>query len=377
MAQPSRALHAETVDGHGPHELCGNSLAGYFMAAFHVAALLVALLNPALLRWPGEPLLNGSWTAAYQEAFDSESPLLGAATVTWGVLEYALLREGRAGVLVGADGWLFSTEEFAHPADPARADSILSENLAAVAGADRLLAADGVQLVVALLPAKARLYPEQLGRYLLPAGPEARYRRSLNGLRELGVPVVDLLSPLEKAKEAGEPVFLRTDTHWTPHGAALAAEAIAEAIVELGNFDWIHGEEFATIRREPVPLRGDLTRFLPLGPFYQAIGPRDDLLRGRSTTTDGPGNDLFAEVELPVTLVGTSYSADERWNFAGALRQELGAEVLVAAERGEGPYRPMIDYLAGAAYLSTRPEVVVWEIPERYLSAPLQEDGEE
>jgi alginate O-acetyltransferase complex protein AlgJ len=349
----------------------GNRLAGWFLALFLAASLVLSLANPALLRLPDEPWLGGSWTAALQEAFDDESPLLRPATTAWGVLEYALFHQGRAGLLVGSDGWLFSSEEFDYPFDPELGERTLAGNLAAIAEVGERLAEDDIRLVVALLPAKARVYPERLGRYRLPAGPEERYEASLAALRRAGVPTVDLLSTLEWAK-ATNPVFLRTDTHWTPFGAAVAAEAVAAEITALGPFHWLHETPFVTRGAEPRPHRGDLAAFLPLGPFYDALGPKDDILLANTTTAAGGANgDLFAEVELPVTVVGTSYSQDERWNFAGALRQALGSDLLVAAQRGGGPYLPMLDYLQGDAYRSAPPKVVVWEIPERYLSEPL------
>lgn len=345
----------------------GSTLAGRFMALFLSASLLLSLGNPALLRSPAKPLLDGSWSAAYQAEFDRNSPLLGLAATVWGVLDYTLFKQGRAGVLVGKDGWLFSSEEFVYPASRGSAEELLRENSEAVAAVRDRLADDGVQLVVALLPAKARLYPEKLGRYRLPAGPEARYRSSLESFRAESIVTADLLEPLQQAKEA-QAVFLRTDSHWTPFGARTAAEQVAAAVAGLGPFDWLGRTPYSHERAPPQPHRGDLAGFLPLGPLYEAIGPADDQLASHgSKASDGPGTDLFASTALPVALVGTSYSQDERWNFAGSLRQALGTDVLVAARKGEGPFGPMIDYLQSEAYRLAKPEVVIWEIPERFL----------
>jgi alginate O-acetyltransferase complex protein AlgJ len=73
-----------------------------------------------------------------------------------------------------------------------------------------------------------------------------------------------------------------------------------------------------------------------------------------------------------VALVGTSYSQDERWGFADALKVALGADVLNVAARGEGPFAPMRAYLEGETVVDVPPELVVWEIPERYLTIPLE-----
>ncbi|MEX2540301.1 MAG: hypothetical protein WD314_00775 [Trueperaceae bacterium] len=376
MAQRTGPINYRGSDDSGETSCDGRQpLSGWFMALFLTASVILSLANPALLTAPDEPLLDGSWAAAYQSSFDRRSPLLGTATTVWGVLEYALFRQGREGVLVGSDGWLYSSEEFEFPARAETAAAALSSNLGAAAAVQKRLADDGVDLVVALLPAKARLYPEHLGRYRLPAGPRSLYGQALAGLRAAGLSAVDLLEPLERAKSE-QPVFLRTDTHWTPYGASTAAGAVAATIAGLGRYDWLGAVHFGSDRLDPSPYRGDLAGFLPLGPFYDPLGPEDDLLARRVTErSEGPGDDLFAAVELPVALVGTSYSQDDRWNFAGSLRKALGNDVLVAAQEGEGPYRPMLDYLQGDAYRSAKPEVVIWEIPERYLSQYWETEG--
>jgi alginate O-acetyltransferase complex protein AlgJ len=340
---------------------------GIFMALFLAAGLLLSLANPALFVSPKEPLLDGSWAAAYQERFDSESLLFDPATSVWGVIEYVLFDQGRPGVLVGSDGWLYSTEEFAFPDQPERA-AVLEANVARVAEVAERLELRGAGLVVALVPAKARVYPEHLGRYDLPAGPLGRYDRALSALQGSGINVANPLPALLEAKES-QIVFLRTDTHWTPFGARVAAAEVAGAISSLDEYAWLDNEGYTTTSSEPQPYRGDLTRFLPLGPFQEWLGPAADMLaQVETSSSSSPGSDLFAEVQLPVVLVGTSYSEDERWNFAGWLRQSLGSDVLVAAQQGQGPYEPMIEYLEGDAFESATPQVVVWEIPERYLS---------
>ena len=79
--------------------------------------------------------------------------------------------------------------------------------------------------------------------------------------------------------------------------------------------------------------------------------------------------DLFADIPLPsVALLGTSYSANPNWNFEGSLKLALNKDLINFATEGEGPFIPMIDFLE--RHLKTLPslELVIWEIPERYLA---------
>ena len=71
-----------------------------------------------------------------------------------------------------------------------------------------------------------------------------------------------------------------------------------------------------------------------------------------------------------MALVGTSYSAAGEWDFDGALKAALGADVLKVAEEGHGPFVPMQRYIDSPAVDDPRPHVVIWEIPERYLCVP-------
>lgn len=356
------------------YSTAGLSFAAGFMALFLAAGLLTSLANPALLAGQPGSVLDGSWAESYQQAFDEQSPLLTPATTAWAVLEYGLFRQGRPGVLVGVDGWLYSSEEFALPPDdPMRSLEADLELIAEVR--ERLDSAD-VRLLVAIVPAKAQVHTENLGRYRLPDLARQRYDIALASLERLGVEAVDLREPLLEFKELGGQPFLRTDTHWTPAGARMAAQSTARRAEEAWDFAWLDDEAFHSAAAGSVSHRGDLTRFIPLGPLYDTIGPPDDRLAQVTTRSAvGPGNDLFADVRIPVTLVGTSYSHDARWNFAGFLREELGSDVLLAAEQGRGPFEPMNEYLVSDAFRNSKPDLVIWEVPERYLGQARERAG--
>jgi alginate O-acetyltransferase complex protein AlgJ len=65
--------------------------------------------------------------------------------------------------------------------------------------------------------------------------------------------------------------------------------------------------------------------------------------------------------------VGTSYSANEKWNFLGALQQAFAQDFINVAADGKGPMTPMQDYLQSANFKSNPPQFIVWDIPERFL----------
>lgn len=350
---------------HSPLSATLPWLPGVFLLVVLGLGFGAALLTPATFRWPREgSFLRGEQAARYEAAFNEALPFRDAAISTWGVLEYTVFHEGREGVVVGRNGWLFTGEEVAFYEDAA---AETARKLAYIKKVRDDLAAQGITLVVALIPDKARVYPEFVGRPL-PSYTRDRYRNFRRALTQTNILAPDLLTPLAQAKR-NEQVYLRTDTHWTPAGAKVAADALAQA-VRRADVPGLFESSYETTVTGQTPYEGDLLSFLPLGAL-QRLGPAPDTLETRETRAlESAGSGLFGAQTVPVTLVGTSYSANERWDFAGALQTSLGADVLNLAAEGQGPLPPMKGYLASSELQGSPPILVVWEIPERYLPMP-------
>ena len=323
---------------------------------------IAALSTPAARSSPQDAdVLRGEWTARWEKSFDAALPWRDASIATWGVIEWFGFGTARTGALVGDEGWMFTSEEF--ETRPQEAEE-LALKLDFIERAAAALKGRGADLVIAVVPAKARVCSDKLGRYTLH-DPE-RYDRFVDELRGRGIPAPDLSAALSDL--GCEASFLRTDTHWTPAGARGAALAIAEAVKTP-----LPTAAFATERGEAASREGDLLAYLPLGAL-QASGPQPDLVTPeRTSRTDGGAGDLAAallgDVAGPaVALVGTSYSFNPDWNFSGALKEALKTDVLNVAEEGGGPFKPMATYLGGPEIEETPPRLVLWEIPERYLT---------
>ena len=316
-------------------------------------------------------VLDGKLAKAAETHYDDEFPIKRISTNLWAALDFKLFNEGRPGVVLGRDEWLFTDEEFKPTAG---ADQLMQDNLALIRGVRDTLQRNGVQLVLAIVPAKARLYAEHIGEQAPASLHNDLYHRFHADARQAGVFAPDLLAPMQAAKAHGQ-VFLRTDTHWTPMGAEVAAQTLAQAVARQS---LLSGEPqaFVTETGNSAPYKGDLTNFLPLDPLFSDLLPDPDALQQRSTRpVDGPGEDsdaLFDDARIPVALVGTSYSANPHWNFLGALQQALGSDVVNYAEDGHGPLLPMLKYLQSDAFKTNAPQVLVWEFPERYL--PMKND---
>lgn len=343
---------------------------------FYIALFLVTLLVLGL--WSvrsffgfstnaDATVLNGRWTKAVETHYDEEFPIKRLGTNLWAALDFKLFNEGRPGVVLGRDQWLYSDEEF----NPIVNEELnLQGNYALVEGVRQTLKEKGVKLVMAIVPAKVRLYPEHLGE-VKPASIHANlYEDFHHRVAADKILAPDLLKPLQQAKQNGQQVFLRTDTHWTPEGAEVAANTLAKTIADKFPLSG-EPQRFVTTSAEKVTHKGDLRLFLPLDPLFENLMPAQEPLQKRNTVAAGdqPAGDdaLFANSEVPVALIGTSYSANPNWNFVGALKQALHSDVVNYAEDGHGPILPMLSYLKSDDFKNSPPQVLIWEFPERYL----------
>ncbi|WP_397449687.1 alginate O-acetyltransferase [Pseudomonas sp. NA-150] len=313
-------------------------------------------------------VLDGHWTKAAETHYDDQFPIKRLGTNLWAALDFKLFNEGRPGVVLGRDQWLYSDEEF-NPV--AGSEQNEADNLALIRGVSDALKQQGVQLVMAIVPAKTRLYPEHIGDTVPAALHADLYQQFHARMAKDGILAPDLLAPLQSTKQTG-PVFLRTDTHWTPMGADVVAQRLGATIAEHAPLSG-EPQQFITEAKDATPYQGDLTTFLPLDPLFSNLLPSPDSLQQRSTTalvTESKSDDaLFGDSEVPVALVGTSYSANPHWNFLGALQQALHSDVVNYAEDGHGPILPMLKYLRTDAFKNNPPQVLIWEFPERYLPA--------
>ncbi|MHA7876529.1 alginate O-acetyltransferase AlgX-related protein [Roseivivax sp.] len=306
-------------------------------------------------------LVSGEATSELGQLYSAELPHRAASVGLIGAGRYALLGEGRAGVTAGEEGWLFTNEEMTRASE----DS-LDLAMQAVRRADEALAEMGARLVMIPVPAKADIYrdhaPDGAGARM-----QAQYDRFRAALNRAGIPAVDTRPALaEAAKDA--PVYLTTDTHWTPEGARQVAEAVAASgLIEPGD------TRFRRAPAEPEEFVGDLVSFVTSESFAPALGLGPERVTPYVAKKAGGAEGGIFAADAPrvdTLLVGTSYSANDSWSFLPALKLALGRDILNLAEEGRGPVAPMRALLDDPALSEAPPALVLWEYPVRYLGLP-------
>lgn len=264
----------------------------------------------------------------------------------------------------GADGWLFRTEndliESVQPPDPRLYDDM--------ARLRKALNARGVQVVMVSSPPRGlveyqRLSPALRERYNYDLALK-NYRAHLDSLRAAGFIVPDSSKFANESVEQGDNFYLQRDLHWTSAGARRTAQLVAAEIrAQKLDADLPHKEytttrngsktTFGTISRTATQLCGGQYPGEPLALF---------------ATTTPPSDDLFGESNAPaVTLVGTSFSQNPDYHFAGFLQSELQTEVLNAAFAGGNFDGAITKYLLSDAFQQSPPKILIWETAYQFF----------
>lgn len=326
-----------------------------------------AVFNLGYARFPGTdevPLdataLRGALTAKLDSVYRQSLPHRDPAIGMIGALRYLAVGEGRKGVVAGSDGWLYTDEELR----PAPQDLALP--LDRIAFVRDRLAEAGATLVILPVPGK-------LDVHVAHSDPETAanivglYDAFLKGLQARDVPVFDARAALRSEAQEGLAYF-RTDTHWTPAGARAVAQGLAgSGLVEQGT------TVFAVTGVTVDQFTGDLVSYVTNDGLAPLLGLSPEVATPYTAAeTIASGEvDIFDDAAAGATLlIGTSYSANPAWSFAEALKLALGRDVLNLAVEGQGPARPMLDYLGSADFRAAPPELVIWEFPVRYLTDP-------
>lgn len=160
-----------------------------------------------------QALKDGTYTAAVEEYVADQFPLRDEWTGLKARAEQLIGKQLFNGVYLCGDTLISKVDT--------PADGLDEKNLGYVA---QLADKTEAPVYLGLIPSAAEIWSD-----LLPEGAENWDQAAfLDRAAELGLPMVDFLGALES--HADEPVFYRTDHHWTTLGAFYGANAVLEAV---------------------------------------------------------------------------------------------------------------------------------------------------
>jgi len=275
--------------------------------------------------------------------------------------------------LIGKQEWLFYKYEFSEPIH----DELVKKSQDLIKNFESVLAARGIHLTVAMVPLKIRVYSEFLPDDLkLSPYVKGNYSQMLGYFTSAGVNTADINSAfLNSPLRSGDtPLYFRLDSHWTPVGAMLGAEALKKSLesdpksIELLNtVPTVKYTYKVANRKRPSRGRDLVDQLPPNAPtFAPELVAQVNLLRDKTNQAG-----LLGVQETPqIGLVGSSYS--QEWTgFSDAIRYVLQRDLAVAAVGADqGSWVGMESYLKDEAFQANPPKLLIWEMPERDMRAP-------
>lgn len=355
----------------------GGSIAAACMVVFMLAGLLinvVALSSDATQNTSTfnlEEILDGTASNAIADDL-AKTSLPQQAAKLQRAANWLVLGDLGPKVRQGCDDWLFLADELATHAN---ADANSKTRAERVKEVHKKLSEKNIVLIVAVVPDKSRIMHDQLCKLRRSATLDNRVQRWVQQLHDSGVYAVDLSKTMQSRQN---PLFYRTDTHWNTQGAQLAAQELAGELKKHYQHPLLPHKNTEILTGQPYIRTGDLVRLAGIEWLPQAFQPMAEQsvqleFKATSNTTAKPEDELFGDTNLPtVVLIGTSFSRTSY--FGEFLSHSLQTPVANMSKDGGGFSRAAHEYFRSSAYKQTPPKVVIWEIPERDLQAPLNSD---
>lgn len=286
-------------------------------------------------------------------------------------------------VLEGRDGWLYLVSELralsvgrfwgARAAEVSRAGKPENADpLAAIVDFHQQLKRADIRLILVPVPGKVVIYPEPLatgGEKLewktsgdvVSEGLDCWHSEFYSVLRDQGIEVIDLVPEFRRQRFAeGGPLYCRTDSHWTPRAALLAAEKVSAMVTAS---DWAKGNPPTDYQTQSgtVQITGDLTVLLG-----KERGASETIsiesVRGVQSGTAAP-----VDRSSPVLVIGDSHTLvfhDPQLFAAGSgfpdfLAKQSGIPVDLIGVRGSGATTTRIEILRRRDQLAGK-KVLIW-----------------
>jgi len=265
-------------------------------------------------------------------------------------------------VEIGTQGWLFPLWD-----NVARVNlAALRTSLQTVTQAIGLMRAARIQVAICLIPSKKRMMRQFLpASVVVSADVAQRYSLTLSEAQRAGalVPDLEALFRAQMQRDPSRNLFFRTDSHWTPIGAEIAAVEIARQMREAFQLPPSPrpGTRLGDLR--PMVLAaGDLTPLLT--PAQRANYGQEESLIRQILPPEGPAA-LLEDDSFDTVVVGTS-NVQPRFGFQPVLSNQLIRSVgLFWRPNNVGSYFALLEYLRSEAFKRQRPRALVWNLLEQ------------
>ncbi|WP_424810362.1 alginate O-acetyltransferase AlgX-related protein [Roseococcus sp. YIM B11640] len=262
---------------------------------------------------------------------------------------------------IGTEGWLFPAWDRINRLDV----EAMRRAVQGIIEAVTIIRGGRMDVVLLVIPSKKRLMRRFLPGAQVAADIDRRYTMILQEGRraQAVVPDLDTLFRETMGRDPRRVVFFKTDTHWTPVGAEVAAVETARLMREQLGMPASQkpGVRLGDLR--PMTLaQGDLLTYVPAA--QRANFGREESWVRQVLPAQGGGGGLLESDDADVAVVGTS-NMQPRFAFTEVLSNQLSRPVnLQWRTNNYGPYYVLLEYLRSEGFRRQRPRAIVWNLLE-------------
>ena len=374
------------------------SITGLYTDAF--TSLHNAPKTRGIFKWilaRNEKLLDA--IVSYEDGLESGSVFRNAVLPLSQRFFTGLFGLGNGKAVIGKDGWLFYEPGIRYLTEPedgagsgvnrssSKANTIFHKKqtgaLDAILDFASQLEDRGIMLIVAPAPVKPMFYPNKLSE---KAAGKSFYEKGYlqnpafddlkRKLEDSGVPVFDAAAYIaEHSAELTQPVFLKTDTHWSPETVSLVARGAADFIGDRVPLSRVNYDRLGVAEKE-ITNRGDIANMLRLPETSRITAPEKTVIRQVLKNGSEP---WAADRNAEILFLGDSFSniyslAAMGWGESAGLVEQLSyvlgrpVDRIVQNDNGAYATRQALQYeLSRGRDRLAGKRVVVWEFALREL----------
>ena len=261
----------------------------------------------------------------------------------------------------GIDGWLF------FPGDLVQKIEVNNKAPLYLKRLQQALAYRNITVLIANLPARGMLHENKfdLTQKVFLEYDEKTTTESYTEVNELlrgiGFIVPNLLEAVESSNYAQDYGFT-IDTHWTPIGARVVAQAVANIAEDLPVYKHLQRTTFEIRERKLSNIGGDLASWAKAGCPHINISKQPKQLY-RATHQEKSTN-LFGEENQPEVILWGSSNTTGNHAFAPFLKSFLNVDILNQSIGSGGVWSSVLEHFIhheGNNY----PKLAIWAFPYR------------
>jgi hypothetical protein len=341
-----------------------------------------------------QSLLDG--IVVYEDGLENGSAFRNAVIPTSQMFFTGVFRLGNDKAIIGKDGWLFyepgihyltsSDIENAPTVNrsSSKTNTIFIEKktsaVDAVLDFGRQLQERGIELILVPAPIKSMFYPEKLSGSVKNTGgymQNAYFDRFKAELEKESIEVFDAAAYIQANKASlHDPVFLKTDTHWSPEVVTLVAKGVADFTDKHSKLEKYNSVPLE-ISDKAIANRGDIANMLSLPETSAVMRPEETVIRQVLQNGNEPWTpDRNAEILFLGDSFSNIYSLSNMgWGESSGLVEQLSffldrpVDRIIQNDNGAYATRQALQYeLSRGRDRLAGKKVVVWEFAIRELA---------